>query len=121
MESVFAKTEELVDDVKEYIDVRIETAKLAVAEKTSMVIANAAAGLAVLIAFIFFWMLLVTGLSILIGIWVGSTWAGFMIMAIVCLITAAIIWSVRKRLIQMPVMNSLINILFSKHIDDEED
>ena len=119
MERIFAKTEELVDDMKEYVDVKVETAKLAIAEKTSLVVANAAAGVAVVIAFIFFTMLLVTGLSLLIGQWIGKPWAGFLIMAAVCLIKAIVIWSVRKRIIQIPVMNALIKQLFSN--TDEED
>lgn len=121
MERIFAKTEELADDVKEYLDVRIESAKLGIAEKTSLVVANAAAGLGVLVAFIFFAILLVTGLSILIGEWIGSMWGGFMIMAALCLIKAAVIWKVRKRFIQVPVMNALIKVLFTKNDDDEED
>lgn len=119
MERIFAKTEELVDDVKEYVDVKVETAKLAIAEKTSLVVANAAAGVAVLIAFIFFTMLLVTGLSLLIGQWIGKPWAGFLIMSAACLIKAIVIWSLRKRIIQIPVMNALIKQLFSN--TDEED
>lgn len=120
MERIFAKTEELVDDVKEYVDISIESTKLAIAEKTSLVVANAAAGMAVIIAIIFFAMLLVTGVALLIGEWLGKPWAGFMIMAAVCLLKAAIIWGVRKRLIQVPVMNALIKQLFSNHKQDED-
>lgn len=121
MERIFAKTEELVDDVKEYVDIRIESTKLAIAEKTSLVVANAAAGMAVLIAVVFFTMLLLTGLSLLIGEWIGNVWAGFLIMAGVCLIKAAVIWSARKKIIQVPVMNALIKQLFSNNKEDEED
>jgi len=121
MERLFAKTEELVDDVKEYVDIRVESAKLAVAEKASLVVANAAAGMAVVIALIFFAVLLAAGLALLIGEWIGKPWAGFMIMAAVCLINAAIIWSARKRIIQVPVMNALIKQLFSDNKDNEED
>lgn len=121
MERIFAKTEELVDDVKEYVDVRIESAKLAIAEKTSLVIANAAAGIAVIIALIFFAVFLSIGFSILIGEWIGKPWAGYMIMAAICLIKAVIIWSARKRIIQIPVMNALIKQLFSNSKQDEED
>jgi len=113
MEKVFAKAEELVEEVKEYVDTRIKSAKLNVAEKTSLLVANTAAGFAVLIAVIFFAALLVTGLSILIGEWAGKPWAGFMIMAGVCLIKAAVIWMARKRIIQLPVMNALIKQFFN--------
>lgn len=119
MERIFAKTEELVDDVKEYVDIRIESTKLTIAEKTSLMVANAAAGAAVITAFVFFALLLVTGLSLLIGEWLGKPWAGFMIMAVICLIKAAIIWSARKRIIQVPVMNALIKQFFTNHKEDE--
>ena len=121
MERVFAKTEELVDDVKEYVDVRIESAKRARAEKTSLVVANAAAGIAVVIALIFFAVFLAIGFSILIGEWIGKPWAGYMIMAAICLIKAAVIWAARKRIIQIPLMNALIKQLFSNSKQDEED
>lgn len=120
MEKVFAKAEEMVDDLKEYVDVRIESAKLTIAEKTSLIVANAAAGMAVLIALLFFAILVSIGLSLLIGSWLGKPWAGFMIMAAVCLVKAAIIWSARKKIIQIPVMNSLIKQLFSNTKGDEE-
>jgi hypothetical protein len=121
MERVFAKAEELVDDVKEYVDIRIESAKITIAEKTSLVIANATAGMAVMITLIFFAMLLAIGLSLLIGEWLDKPWAGFMIVAAVCLIKAIVIWAVRKRIIQVPIMNALIKQLFSNSKENEED
>jgi len=120
MERIFAKAEELVEDVKEYVDIRIESAKLSVAEKASMIIANTAAGIAVLIILIFFALLLVTGLALLIGEWLDKPWAGFLIMAGVCLLKAIIIWTARKKIIQIPVMNALIQQLFSNPKGNEE-
>ena len=48
MEKAFTKAEELADTAKEYVNARIESAKLSVAEKTSAVIANLVAGLTVI-------------------------------------------------------------------------
>ena len=45
MEKTFAKVEELVGNVKEYVNTRIESVKFNAAEKSSIVIANVVAGL----------------------------------------------------------------------------
>lgn len=121
MEKAFAKAEEFAESVKEYLDIRIESAKLTVAEKTSLVLANAAAGIAVVVAFIFFTGLLAVGLSLVLGEWLGKTWAGFMIMAGIFFIMAIIIWISRKKIVQLPLMNALIKQLFNNDEKDEAD
>ncbi|MEP7254674.1 MAG: phage holin family protein [Ferruginibacter sp.] len=118
MERAFAKIEELADTIKSYVNTRIESAKLTVAEKSSVIIANVAAGIVVAVVFFFFTIFAGIALSFGLGEWIGKTWAGFLIVAFLYLLTGIVIWKARGRIIRLPVMNALIKQLFSN--DDEE-
>lgn len=118
MENIFAKAEEMAENVKEYINNRIESAKLSVAEKSSKIMANAMA--AVMLAAILFFFFLFAGiaLSLVLGDWMGKPWAGYLAVAILYLLIGIIIWSGREKFIRLPIMNALIKQFLS---DDEED
>jgi hypothetical protein len=119
MEKVFAQTEELAQNIKAYVDARIEAVKLNAAEKSSAVIANVAAGLVVAAVFFFFIVFAGIALSFALGDWIGETWAGFLIVAGFYLLTGIAVWTARGKIIRLPVMNALIKQLFRD--DDEED
>ena len=118
MEKVFAKVEELADNVKEYVNTRIESIKLNAAEKSSVIIANGVAGIVVAIVILFFLGLASISLSLVLGEWLGKTWAGFLVVACFYLLIGILVWLAKGRLIRLPVMNAMIQQLF-KH--DEED
>ena len=58
MERTFNKAEDLADHIKEYVNARIDSIKLSVAEKVSAVLANILAGLVVAFVFLLFVMYL---------------------------------------------------------------
>lgn len=118
MEKTFAKAEELVDSVKEYINNRIDAVKLSAAEKASAIAANMLAG--IFVALILFLFIIFGGvaLALVLGVWLGKMWLGFLLVAGFYLLLAIIIWAARGRIIRLPVMNALIKQLFST---DEED
>lgn len=118
MEKLFAKIEELAGSVKQYVNTRVGSLKLNAAEKSSAVIANAIAGIVVVVVFLFFIGLASVALSIVLGEWIGKTWAGFLIVAGLYLLIGLVVWAGRGRLIRRPVMNALIRQLFN---NDEED
>ncbi len=117
MEKVFNSIEQLAATARDYTETKIESAKLAFAEKTALIAANIIGGLVVLLAFTLFIVMLAVGAALLIGEWIGHTWAGFLVVAGICLLKAVVIWAAKKRIIQLPVMNALLKQLF----DDEED
>jgi Putative Actinobacterial Holin-X, holin superfamily III len=119
MEKAFAKAEELADNVKEYFNTKIEAVKLNAAEKSSYVIANIIAGIAASVVFILFIIFAGMALSFGLGVWIGKTWAGFLIVAGFYLLIGIVVWTARGKIIRMPVMNALIQQLFKN--DDEED
>lgn len=119
MEKTFAKVEELADTVKEYVNNRIESAKLTAAEKSSAVVSVLIAGLIIAAIFTFFIVFAGVALALVLGEWIGTTWAGFLIVAGIYLLLGIIIWAARDKLIRLPIMNALIKQLFRE--DDEED
>jgi hypothetical protein len=118
METTFGKVEELIETIKKYINNRITLIKLSVAEKTSSLIANLAAGIVVAVFFILFIVFASIALSIGIGDWIGKTWAGFLFVAFLYLLIGIVVWAARGRIIRLPLMNALIKQLFTS---DEED
>jgi hypothetical protein len=119
MEKTFAKVEELADTVKEFVNNRIESAKLTAAEKGSAVVAVLIAGLIVAVIFTFCIVFAGVALSLVLGEWIGKTWAGFLIVAGFYLLLGIIIWAARDKIIRLPIMNVLIKQLFRE--ENEED
>lgn len=119
MQRAFFHAEELAGTLNEYVDTRIESVKLEVAEKTAIVSANIITGIILAVFFSFFLALGSIALSILIGAWLGKLWAGFFITACIYLIITIVLWVNREKIIRLPVTNALIKQFFSK--SDEQD
>lgn len=120
MENAFARVEELADTIKEYVNTRIESVKLSAAEKSSAVIANVLAGIIVAAVFLFFIIFASIALSFGLGEWIGKTWAGFLIVACLYLLTGMVVWVARGKIIRLPIMNALIQQLSGNDEDNED-
>jgi fatty acid desaturase len=120
MERTFNKAEDLADHIKEYVNARIDSIKLSVAEKVSAVLANILAGLVVAFVFLLFVILFSIGLALIIGEWIGHAWAGFLIVAGLYLFFGVIVWVARGKLIRLPIMNAIIQQLFRNDEDHQE-
>lgn len=118
MEKAFAKMEDLTESIKEYVNNRIESVKLNVVEKSSVIIANVVAAMAVAVVLVCFIIFTSTALAFGLGQWIGSTWAGFLIVGCIQLLCGIVVWSAREKIIRLPVMNSLVKQLFKN--DDEQ-
>lgn len=117
MEKIFAKSEELADNLKEYVNLRIDAFKLGAAEKGSVVIANTTAAIIAAIVFIFFLVFASIALSLFLGDCIGKEWAGFLIVSGIYLVAVIVIWKGREKIIRLPVMNALIHQLFRNDED----
>lgn len=119
MNNSFEKWEGLTDHVKEYINTRVELAKLTIAEKTSQIVSQL---IAVSIVALFLLFVLVFG-SIAgawaLSDWIGKPYAGFLIVAGIYLVLGIIVWVARGRLLLYPIMNAIIKQLQKKDDDDE--
>jgi uncharacterized membrane protein YcjF (UPF0283 family) len=116
MENAFTKVEELAATIKTYINNRIESAKLTVAEKSSAMIAAIMARVIMVMGLFFFLLFAGVALSLMLGNWMGNDWLGFLAVAVTYLLIGAIVWLARGRLIRRPVMSKMIQQLF-----DEDD
>jgi Putative Actinobacterial Holin-X, holin superfamily III len=113
MEKTFAKVEDLATTLKEYADSRMEAVKLQVAEKSSAIMANIIAGIAVAMLFVFFTIFASMALAVGLGVWIGKMWVGFLIVAFLYLVIGALVWKSRVKFIQFPMMNFFIAQLFN--------
>lgn len=116
----FVKFENLIDHTRDYLNTRVDEAKLTVAERSSAVIARiiaaSVASLVFVVSLIF--------ASVAVAWWLGHSWGlvwlGFLAVAGFYFVAGLIVWFARERLIRIPVMNSIIHQLF-KTEEDEED
>jgi hypothetical protein len=119
MNDTFEKVEGLTEHVKEYVQNRIEQAKLEIAEKTSLIIGNLIAVTVVTVLFLFVLVFGSIAGAWALSAWLGNTWAGFLIVAGFYMLLGIIIWFARGPIIRFPVMNAIIRQLHKK--DNDED
>lgn len=117
MENIFDKAGELAGNVKEYISNRIAIVKLETAERSSKVIAVVIAGSVVALFILLFLMFLGMAAADLLSEWIGESYAGSFIVAGIYLLSALALWRSKEKLIRIPVMNAILQQMFS----DEED
>jgi len=121
MEKVFAKTEELADNIKELVNVKLDSVKLTVAEKSSKVASNLISAIIVALTMIFFVVFFSIAVAYFLADVLNSTWAGFLILSGIYLLAAIIVRLIRERVIRIPIMNSILSQLSKEDDDDEED
>ena len=117
MEKTFAKVEEMAEHVKEYVNNHISSAKISVAEKTSGILANIIAVMVALTVFLFFIIFSSVALAFVFAKLTGEYYWGFLIVAGIYLLTGILVWSLKEKLLRMPIMNALLQQLFK---DEEE-
>jgi len=109
-----------VDQVKEYVNIRLAQLKLLFAEKTSKVMSvMIAVVISALVFFLFLVLISIAG-AIAIGQWVESFWLGFVIVGGVVLVVGLVLWISKDRLIRKPIMNALIKVMFDKEEDEKD-
>jgi Putative Actinobacterial Holin-X, holin superfamily III len=115
----FKKVEDLVDHVKEYVHVRVDEARLGLAERSSGVLASLIAAGIVAAIFFLACVFACTAAALLLGHLCGSYVFGFLIVAGFLLLAGGIVWWSKQRLIRIPIMNAILNQLFET--SDHED
>ena len=121
MSEEFKKVESLVDQLKSYVNTRVAQVKLSVAEKASKLAASMIAVLLAALVFLLFLTLVSVAAAIAIGQWLDNMWLGFLLVAVVVLLIMFLLWGLRDRLLRIPIMNSMLKVLFEKEEDDEKD
>jgi uncharacterized membrane protein YqjE len=121
MSEDFKKVESLVNELKEYVNIRVAQAKLSIAEKLSRIVAYMISILMAALVFFLFLVLVSVAAAIVIGQWLENMWLGFIIVACLCLLLGLLLWWAKDKLVRKPIMNALINVLFESDNDDEKD
>jgi high-affinity Fe2+/Pb2+ permease len=119
METTFNKAEELAENLKVYLDNRLDAIKFGTAEKTSNIIANILAGAIVALIFFFFVVFASISMAFVLVELTGKFWLGFLIVALFYFVLGLIIWLARVKIIRLPIMNSILQQLIIN--DDGED
>lgn len=121
MEKTFERAEELAGHVKEYVNTRLRSVKLSAAEKTSKIAANLIALTITMAIMLFFMVFASIALAFVLAEWTGKLYWGFLIVAGLYLLFAVIIWMAKERLLQLPIMNSLLQQFYSEEDEEENE
>ena len=118
MEEMFAKAEELISDVKNYVDNRVSVAKLNTAEKLSAIGSRIITTVIVAVIFLFVLVFASVALGYAFSKWTGEYYWGFLLVAGIYLLFGLILLAARNKMIRLPLLNAILSQLFKK---DEED
>jgi putative superfamily III holin-X len=103
----------LLDRTKDYVETRMELLKLKSINKAADVVSTIASKLAMFVAMLFFFVFLNIGLALLIGHWIGESYYGFLILAVIYLITGLLFKSNGDKWFKAPVADQIIKKLFN--------
>jgi hypothetical protein len=115
------KVEDLFDHTREYVNIRVNEAKLVLAEKTSAIIALIIATAVVNIFFLFCLLFASMAGAFALGHWLKNGWLGFLLVGALYFLIGLIVWAAKERLIRIPIMNGIIQQLFKNDEDNEKD
>ncbi len=110
----FDKLEEITDSLKQYVNTNFEIIKLEATERTSVIGSSFASGLIVgLTAFLFIFSLSI-GLGFYLSSLLGDSYSGFLIIAAFYFILAIVMLIGRKKFIESPLRDKIIQKLLEK-------
>ena len=113
MENIFSKVEELSSSLKAYVDIRIKELKFEIAEKTSDLLSFLIAGALLIGVFLFALLFLSLAASFALNEWLGNSWIGFLIVAVLDILIGMMVWKNKIKIIKIPIMNALIKRLYN--------
>jgi len=110
-----ANIEDVVDNLKEYVNTRYELLTLKAGEKTANIGSQLILGLVLLFSFVLFVLFLSIGAGFYLAAVLGSAYAGFMLIAGFYLLLILILALFRKGMILKPLRNKIIRELFKEN------
>ncbi len=100
--------EDLFEKAEEYVKTNIEIAKLKATDKVASIVSSLVAKMAILISVFFFLLMLNIGIAFWLGVLLGQTHYGFMVVASFYAILVLFLYIFRDKLIKTPINNSII-------------
>jgi len=118
MEKTYEKAEELITNIKSYINLRIDGLKLEIAEKTAEIVTNLIVSSVVFIVFLLFIIFASIALAFGLGEWFEKPWLGFLIVSCGYMFIGIITLLLKDKLIKFPLMNGLIKQFYKNEEAD---
>lgn len=119
MEKALAAAEELTVTVREYVQNGMDSVQLRVAERGSAWIAQSVVILLVSVVLFLAAGFIGVTLALLVGMWTGHLWAGFLVVALLYTSIAGLLWLRREKGIRLPLVNYFIQQFTSVHEKDQ--
>jgi hypothetical protein len=120
LEETTARGSQLIEHIKQYIHNRIEYVQLSIAEKISLIISNYIALLLCLLLTLVSLTLFGMALAFVFAEITGKYYWGFLIVTIIYLLGVLSLWKMRKKWIQMPVLNYLLVEILNKKENEKD-
>lgn len=113
--------EDILSDAQDYLDTRVEYAKLSILEKTSKMFADLITNAAVIVCFILAFLFASITLALYLSDVLGSYAAGFGCVAGIYLLLSIIVFLTKDKYIEKFLVNMFIRKYFDKVADKDED
>ena len=114
MEENTSTIEMLFERAEDYTKTTIDLVKLTAVDKTADVLSSLISRLTVSIVFVLFAFLANIGLSLWVGELVGKIYYGFFIVSGIYLVLAIVLYSVKDKVLKMPISNFIIAKMLKK-------
>ena len=111
----FNKIEGITENLKDYVSTNYELIKLQATERTSVIGSGIISALIIVIIGLLFFFALSLGVSFYLSALIGDTFSGFLIVAGFYLLIALIWFIGRKKLIETPLREKIIQKLLEKN------
>jgi hypothetical protein len=108
------KINDLIEHLKGYLDTQLELIKIKAVDKSSAIISNAVAFLVVMVFLFFFILLASVAGALVLSVWFGKWYLGFLIVSGLYLLLGIITWKSKENLLRRRIRNAIINALFSQ-------
>ena len=108
MENNSGQINSLFEKSKDYVETRIELAKLKISEKTSDVVSDLISKLIVVTLIFVFVLVLNIGIALWLGELLGKNYYGFFVLAGFYGIVGLVVYLLREKWIEQPVTNAII-------------
>ena len=105
--------ESLFERASDYVETRLDLAKLKATQKSSDIISTLASRLVLIFIVATFLMLLNIGIALLLGEWMGKSYYGFFALACFYIIAGLIFKAFKNKWVKEPVANSIIKKMYN--------
>ena len=99
---------------QEYVETQVQLLKVQAAEKVSSLMANIIASVILSLFLLVFLLFASVALAHVLSDWIGRSYAGFLIVAALYLLTGYVVFKNKERMLRRPILNAIVRQLFSE-------